>query len=141
MGMGNDNAQSTERMDGDERQDGKPERFLKIAFGTVLFGKSDPHGLCGIIPFGYGGAFKNADSVLGFLGKNGEAEEPPFLGLGARFPSAAVYPLTRTAASPGFRYGDGMWSIRNHTFHTGQACHTERQARGFVGEGYFMRLH
>ena len=36
MGMGDDDAQPTERMGGDKRQDGKPERFLKIAFGIVL---------------------------------------------------------------------------------------------------------
>lgn len=145
MGMGDDDAQPTERMGGDKRQDGKPERFLKIAFGIVLSGKPDPHGLCGVIPFGYGGAFKGADGVPGFLGKNGEAEEPLFLRLGARFPSAAVdpfvHPLTRAAASSGLRYGGGMWSIRNHAFRTGRACHTERQARGFAGEGCFMRLH
>ena len=75
-GHGDDDAQPTERMGGDKRQDGKPERFLKIAFGIVLSGKPDPHGLCGVIPFGYGGAFKGADGVPGFLGKNGEAEEP-----------------------------------------------------------------
>lgn len=119
--------------------------FLKIAFGIVLSGKPDPHGLCGVIPFGCGGAFKGADGVPGFLGKNGEAEEPLFLRLGARFPSAAVdpfvHPLTRAAASPGLRYGGGMWPIRNHAFRTGRACHTERQARGFAGEGCFMRLH
>ena len=85
MGMGDDDAQPTERMGGDQRQDGKPERFLKIAFGIVLSGKPDPHGLCGVIPFGCGGAFKGADGVPGFLGKNGEAEEPLFLRLGARF--------------------------------------------------------
>ena len=76
MGMGDDDAQPTERIGGDKRQDGKPERFLKIAFGIVLSGKPDPHGLCGVIPFGCGGAFKGADGVPGFLGKNGEAEEP-----------------------------------------------------------------
>lgn len=104
MGMGDDDAQPTERMGGDKRQDGKPERFLKIAFGIVLSGKPDPHGLCGVIPFGCGGAFKGADGVPGFLGKNGEAEEPLFLRLGARFPSAAVdpfvHPLTRPPQAP-----------------------------------------
>lgn len=145
MGMGGDDAQPPKCMGGDKRQDGKTERFLKIAFGIVLSGKIDPHGLCGVIPFGCGGAFKGADGVPGFLGKNGEAEEPLFLRLGARFPPAAVeplvHPLTRAAASPGLRYGGGMWPIRNHTFRTGWVCHTERQARGFAGEGCFMRLH
>ena len=99
MGMGDDDAQPTERMGGDKCQDGKPERFLKIAFGIVLSGKPDPHGLCGVIPCGCGGAFKGADGVPGFLGKNGEAEEPLFLRLGARFPSAAVDPFVHPLTS------------------------------------------
>lgn len=76
MGMGDDDAQPTERMGGDKRQDGKPERFLKIAFGIVLSGKPDPHGLCGVIPFGYGGAFKGADGVPVSLERMAKRKSP-----------------------------------------------------------------